>query len=332
MLIKSAGIIISLALLLSCSVKDNFILNSPDSAIRLEFILKDSAPAYRVIFDKDTIIKASSLGFEFRNLPSLKDGFIVKSVRHSAYGNKWKPVWGQYSEIEDNHNEMFIELVQNDSLKRRMNIRFRAFNDGVAFRYEFPEQKNINIALITSEETYFNFGGDYTAWWIPGDYDSYEHLYKKTKLSGIDSANTPVTIKGNWDHYISVHEAALTNYAGMTLERIDSAKVVFKSKLVPYPDGIKVKIKTPFVTPWRTIQLGRKPGDLIESTMILNLNEPNKLKDVGFIKPMKYVGIWWGMHIGKWTWNDGQRHGATTENALKYIEMHARKSWGGKYL
>ncbi len=322
-------LLFSILFILSCSRNNNLSLQSPDKSIRVNFQLSNSTPTYQVIIDEDTVIGSSQLGFKFKNIPPMIKGFKIMGVVHSSFNEKWEPVWGQFSEIKDNHNEMLVKLIQNDSLRRKMNIRFRAFNDGVAFRYEFLEQENMDIVLISSEETYFNFNGDYTAWWIPGDYDSYEYLYNKTKLSEIDSANTPVTIQEKREHYISIHEAALTNYSGMTLQKIDSNEVIFKSKLVPYPDGIKVKTKTPFVTPWRTIQLGRKPGDLVESTMILNLNEPNKLNDVSFIKPMKYVGIWWGMHIGKWTWHKGAKHGATTENAIKYIDFAAQNGFGG---
>jgi alpha-glucosidase len=164
---------------------------------------------------------------------------------------------------------------------------------------------------------------DHDAWWTPADFDSYEHLFTEGRLHEIRAANTPVTMKTHDGFYLSIHEADLTDYAGMTLSRVGGQTLGFVSSLVPWPDGSRVKGTTPFKTPWRTIQVATWPGGLVESSLILNLNEPCKIEDTSWIKPMKYVGIWWGMHIGKYTWHTGERHGATTENAMRYIDFAA---------
>jgi alpha-glucosidase len=194
----------------------------------------------------------------------------------------------------------------------------------VGFRYEFPEQANLKDFEIMSEETQFLFPGDPTAWWTPADFDSYEHLYTTGPLHSLDAANTPVTLKTDDGLYLCIHEADLTDYAGMTLARVDEPAVGLSSSLVPWPDGSKVKGAAPFKTPWRTIQISTWPGGLVESSLVLNLNEPCVIEDTSWIKPMKYIGIWWGMHIDKYTWHIGDRHGATTENAKRYIDFAAR--------
>ncbi|MDZ7682454.1 MAG: glycoside hydrolase family 97 protein [Fodinibius sp.] len=235
-----------------------------------------------------------------------------------------------------------------------MHLRFRVFDDGIGFRFEFPEQESMADSLfIMNEQTEFALTGDHRTWWIPADYDSYEYNYKQSKVSEVDASefasenervdrqidnfqavNTPVTMQTEGGLYLSFHEANLTNYAGMTLGITDDLKLV--SELVPWADGTKVKTEAPFSTPWRTIQVGEQPGDLAESFILQNLNEPNKLEDTSWIEPLKYTGIWWEMHIGKTSWNyseraedsygqqGGTQHGATTENAKRYIDFNNR--------
>lgn len=323
-----------------CSVGDSKIVKSPDGNIEIQFILTDqNKPAYIVLFDNKTIIDTSTLGFEFKDIEPLNHDFEIINISKCSFSEVWKMPWGEQSEVLNNYNEITVELKEISGLNRKMNLIFRAFNDGIGFRYEIPEQPNLNDVIIMDELTQFQLTGDHKAWWIPGDWDIYEHLYRTTRVSEINvdpvmfenslaqtfipynAVNTPVTMKTDDGIYLSFHEANLTNYSGMTL-LIDNEKLSMQSELVGSPDDWKVKIKTPFVTPWRTIQISKTAGGLIESKLILNLNEPNKLEDISWIKPMKYVGIWWEMHLDKSSWDmKSGRHGATTENAKSYIDF-----------
>jgi alpha-glucosidase len=209
-----------------------------------------------------------------------------------------------------------------------MNIIFRLYDYGIGFRYEIPEQKNLKEFAIMDEETEFKLAGNHTAWWISAYRDNrYEYLYTKSSVNEMDTVHTPVTMKTDDSLYLTIHEAALVDYASMVI--CSDKKNGLKCDLVPWADGVKVYTKAPMKTPWRTIQIADKPGDLITSYLILNLNEPNKLGDVSYIKPGKYVGIWWGMHIGLNTWSSGPKHGATTANAIKYIDFAAKYGFSG---
>ncbi|MEL7120366.1 MAG: glycoside hydrolase family 97 protein, partial [Bacteroidota bacterium] len=224
---------------------------------------------------------------------------------------------------------------------RKFQLTFKVYDDGLGFRYSFPEQEGMDEVTITDEHTHFNLTSDPTCWWIPGDWDIYEHLYNTTRFSEIDAiskrdhpnlaqtyipenaVNTPITMKTDDGIYLSFHEANLTDYSGMTL-KIDADNLQMVSELVGRPDNAKATVKTPFSTPWRTIQITDEAGDLIASNLIVNLNEPNKLEDTDWIEPMKYIGIWWEMHLGKSSWGkEGGMHGATTENTKKYIDFAA---------
>jgi len=294
---------------------------SPDGSIRVRFLLEGGRPRFSASVDGAVILNPSPLGFRFRHESPLVDMFKVTRVESRSFDETWEQVWGEDRFVRDNYNELLVTLRETDTPHREMEFVFRVFDDGFAFRAILPEQPNLGSFEIMSEETAFRFAGDYTAWWIPGDYDSYEHLYREGPLSEVVTANTPVTMKAAADLYLSVHEANLTDYAGMTLARDGSVPNALLCQLVPWPDGAKVKASTPMVTPWRTVQIGRRPGDLVESHLILNLNEPCVLEDTSWITPMKYVGIWWGMHIGKETWTKGPNHGATTENAKRYVDF-----------
>ncbi len=311
-----------LGILFSCQ-QNRLTTASPDNQLKVSFILKKGKPVYSVSYRKHRIILPSAMGFKLKENQDLTGPFEIISSTRRTFDEVWRPVWGTDREISNHFNELSVLLQEKNSLKRRIKIVFRVFNDGLGFRYEFPEQPNLKNFQITSEETYFRLTGG-KAWWIPGDYDSYEFLYRHTPLAQVDSAATPFTVETKDGLFLSIHEAALYDYAGMTLERQPADSSLFKSKLVPWLDGVKVKAKTPFKTPWRTIMIADQPGKLIESHLIQNLNEPSKIEDTSWIKPMKYVGIWWGMHIGKWTWYYGPRHGATTENAKRYIDFASR--------
>ena len=330
-------------------------VSSPDNNVSVNFALSDSGqPMYLVNYKNKTVIDSSLMSFDFKDLSSLKDNFRILNTTTGTANETWDMPWGEQLEVRDNYNELIVNLEEQSEEKRLLNIHFKVYNDGVGFRYEFPEQPNLKEVLITDENTEFNLTGDHKVWWIPGDWDIYEHLYSETKFSEIDAlskrnhenlaatyipenaVNTPVTMKTADGLYLSFHEADLTDYAGMTL-KIDKQNLTMVSELVGSERlGGKAKLTLPFNTPWRTIQIEERAGDLIESKMILNLNDPNVIGDVSYFTPMKYVGIWWEMHIGKstWdmegsqdmnTWTEGQsgssRHGATTENAKKYINF-----------
>ncbi len=303
-------------------------VNSPENIIQVEFILEEGKAYYSVQrFGKDVIGK-SILGYELENNVSLKDNFVIEAVNESSLDETWEQVWGEKRFIRNNYNELKIDLSQSIDNPKKISIVFRVYDDGVGFRYEFPEQNNLEKFNIIDEITEFKFTGNHTSWWIPAyHWNRYEYLYEETPLSKIDTVHTPVTFETKNGLFISIHEAALTDFSSMTLEPVGD--FTLKTNLVPWSDGIKVKTKTPIKSPWRTIQIADNAGGLIESYLILNLNEPNKLEDVSWIKPGKYVGIWWGMHLGIETWGSGEKHGATTENTKRYLDFASKYGFDG---
>ncbi len=349
-------------ILSACSNKNGLKITSPNTKVLVKFELSNLGElSYSVNYNNKAVINPSTLGFDLKDAPSLKEGFEILDVKQTSFNETWQMPWGEQVDVENNYNELKIELQERSNLKRKLNVVFRVYDDGLGFRYEFPEQENLSDVIITDENTEFQLTGDHTTWWIPGDWDIYEHLYSTTKVSEIDAksyanhkdlaqttipenaVNTPVTMKTNNGLYLSFHEAALIDYSGMTL-KVDTKNLKLTSELVGSDiTGYKVKRTTPFYTPWRTIQVGEKAGDLIESKLIVNLNEPNKLDDISWFKPTKYTGIWWEMHLGKSTWDFGMtqdmgtwtnnghphgKHGATTENAKAYIDFSAKNNIG----
>ncbi|WP_298370680.1 glycoside hydrolase family 97 protein [uncultured Lutibacter sp.] len=348
---------------LSCTKKNETTITSPDKNIQVNFELSaEGVPTYSVSHKKNLVVKPSQLGFEFENLPSFYNGFEILNATSTSFKEEWKMPWGEQLLVKNNYNQLKIELQETSELNRKLNIVFRVFDDGIGFRYEFPEQDNFKEVLITEENTEFNLTGDHKVWWIPGDWDIYEHLYNTTKFSEIDAqqfvghknlaqtsipnnaVNTPVTMKTESGLHLSFHEASLVDYSGMTLQ-VEPESFKMKSVLVGSKNhDYKVKQTVPFNTPWRTIQIEEEAKDLIASNLILNLNEPNKLGDVSWFKPMKYTGIWWEMHLGKSSWDYGmenvngewkdtgkahEKHGATTENTKKFIDFSAKNNIGG---
>lgn len=330
-------------------------ISSPDQSLTVHFSLSEDGQAqYTTTYEGEKIIDTSTLGFEFKNQPPFKTGLKVGDQKTESVDKTWDPVWGERKEIRNHYNELLIKLAEQNEPNRLIYLQFRIYNDGFGFRFEFPDRENWpNSLTIMDEQTQFTLTGDHQTWWIPADYDSYEYNYRQTRVSEIDSSefehqnkradrqidnfravNTPVTMKTNSGIYLCFHEAALVDYAGMTLAVSDDLKLV--SELVPWADGTKVKAQIPFTTPWRIVQVGNKPGELAESSLLLNLNEPNKLDDTSWIEPLKYTGIWWELQVGKTTWGieesveesygnkGGTRHGATTENAKEYIDFNAR--------
>ena len=376
------------ALLIGCTngensqITDVNTLSSPDGKLEMSFHLTgDGTPEYTLDYDGRPVILSSGMGFELRGVlkaqkidynadgtvsksdwkpcESLHDGFVVESVERSSHDETWAPVWGEEDSIRNNYNELAVNLVQA-STERRLVIRFRLFNDGLGFRYEFPSQKNLNYFVIKEELTQFAMTADHTAWWIPGDYDTQEYNYTQCRLSEIskhfkealtgNDSQTPFSINGvqtslqlrtDEGLYINIHEAALVNYPCMHLD-LDPATLTFTSHLTPDAQGWKGRMQTPCKTPWRTIQVAPSATAQLASRMILNLNEPCALEDVSWIHPVKYVGVWWEMISGKGSWNytddfssvklgetdysrstPNGRHSANNANVRRYIDFAA---------
>ena len=359
---KLIVLVFSLSTLLSCSIASSGV-SSPDENIKVNFHLNEIGKFFYTITYKDkAIIDTSFVGFELIDAPNLTKGFIAKVRKPEEVNETWQMPWGEQLNVVNHYNEVLVELQERDSLQRKINLVFRVFNDGVGFRYEFPQQPNLKTAFIKEEHTDFNLTKDYKTFWIPGDWDIYEHLYSTTKLSEIDAksyiprtnlaqsyipdnaVNTPVTLVGDDGLHLSFHEAALVDYSGMTL-KVDTQNLSFKSQLVGSENtDYKVKRELPFHTPWRTIQITDNAPNLIISNLIVNLNEPNKLGDISWFTPMKYTGVWWEMHLGKSSWDYGMemvdgkwtdtgkahgKHGATTENVKRFIDFSAKNNIGG---
>lgn len=324
----------SLAVLLAACAPSTTLF-SPDGRNTISF---DAATmTYAVMRDGDTLIRPSALGIETREAQFAD--FEVARVRRASADETWTQPWGENKINRNHYNEMAVQLKNEADV--RLTMRFRVFDDGVGYRYEY-EVPGVDSLTVTDELTEFRFAADGDSWTIPASFETYELLYRKLPLGELTDANTPATFKVG-DVYGSIHEAALYDFPEMTLRKTEG--LTFKSDLAPLPDGTKARVPGSFVTPWRTIQLGDRAVDLINSSLILNLNEPSKIEDTSWIRPMKYVGVWWGMHLGIESWSMGDRHGATTENAKRYIDFAAAnniqgvlfegwnegwESWGGR--
>ena len=330
---KKLAIFIFCFISLMCNAgESSYSLFSPDKKIEITVgVTANGNPIYYISKQNKSIINQSSLGFQLVGADSMlcRDLKIV-DVKYSSFDETWEQPWGESRFVRNHYNEMTILLQENNQLHRKFKVCFRAFDDGVGFRYEFPQQDSLNYFIIQDEKTEFNIANARSAWWIPSHAEGsyYESLYRNTKIAEINSnAATPFTVALEDGRYIAIHEANLTDYASMTL--LPASSTVLKCELVPWANGVKVYACTPFVSPWRTIIIGDKLGDLAESRLELNLNEPCKIEDTSWIKPMKYIGIWWGMHIGKYTWYMGPHHGATTENMKMYMDFAAKNGFGG---
>ena len=300
-------------LLFACGGNPEII--SPDGRTRLSFVTgADGCMAYTVERDGRPLILPSALGLVAQER-DLAGGFSVREIVKRSVNETWTQPWGENKILRDCHNEMTAVLKNDDGVL--LTLRFRAFDDGVAFRYEW-EVPDLDSLTVTDELTEFRFAEDGVSWSIPGNFNTYELLYRELPGSAVENANTPFTFRVDGT-YGSIHEAALYDFPEMNLYRTDS--LAFKAELAPLPDGIKARIPSKFMTAWRTIQVGDKAVDLINSSLILNLNEPSKIADTSWIKPQKYIGVWWGLHLGTHTWTMGPRHGATTENALRHIDF-----------
>ena len=335
--------------------------SSPDGNVVLTFSLKaDGTPSYKVTYKNKAVINESTLGFTLKKAKPLTQNFKVVDTKKSTFKETWKPVWGEESEILNHYNELLVQL-QQEKTHRKMNIRFRVYNEGVGFRYEFPSQKELTYFVIEEELSQFAMTGDHTAWWIPGDYDTQEYDYTESKLSEIrglmkeavtenvsqfafspTGVQTSLMMKTKDGLYINLHEAALVDYSLMNLN-LDDKTFVFQSWLTPDAQGAKGYLQAPCHSPWRTIMVSDDARKILASRLILNLNEPCAIADTSWIKPVKYVGVWWEMITGKNSWsytNDlpavdlntvdytktkpNGTHGATNEEVRKYIDFAAK--------
>ena len=335
-------------------------ITSPNGQLQLNFSVNaQGEPVYELSYKGKAVINPSKLGLELKNDPGLMNGFTLADTKTSAFDETWKPVWGEVKQIRNHYNEMVVTLNQK-AQDRNMIIRFRLFDDGLGFRYEFPLSKNLNYFVIKEEHTQFAMTGDHTAFWIPGDYDTQEYDYTESKLSEIrglmkgaitpnssqttfspTGVQTSLQMKTADGLYINLHEAALVDYSCMHLN-LDDKNFVFESWLTPDAKGDKGYLQAPCKSPWRTVIVSDDARDILNSKLTLNLNEPCAYEDVSWIKPVKYVGVWWEMIAGKSTWaytddlpsvklgetdyaktKPNGRHGATNENVKRYIDFAA---------
>jgi hypothetical protein len=310
-------------------------LTSPDGTVAVTVDVADGTPSYSVIHNGTPVIENSTLGFAFENQPMFHDGIDVTGTERSVTDTTWTPVWDQYDEIREHYEELRVGLQESGGIGRALTLELRAFNDGVGFRFVFPENSGFGEFAISSERTEFAFADDYTSWWIRNDFNSFEYAYNETPLSDIGSqsptggAHTPITMKAAEDQYLSVHEANLVDYASLAVEPQSDGSTTFESTLAPLPDGTKVTASAPHQTPWRTVQLGERPGDLIESNLIVNLNEPRDPADfpkgTDWITPHKFIGVWWLMITGRADWEykgpETGNHGAQTGRMKRYMDF-----------
>lgn len=391
-----AGLIALCAVMVPCSMAAIEKVESPSLNLTAYFDVQEGRPVYWLLHKGDTVIRPSYLGLQLRgehsrgdfndykeeSSPSLEgrggegllSGFVMTGSERFIHDDWWTPVWGEERRIHNSYHEMLITLKQ-PAKDRYIQLQFRLYDDGLGFRYIFPQQKNLNYFVIEEEQTQFALPGDITAYWIPGDYDTQEYEYTRCKLSEIraiqestSKANlstttfsttgvqTPVLFKvqgdkvqSTKDHtlWLNIHEAALVNYSCMHLD-LDESRWTFTSHLTPDIDGTKGHIQTDAVSPWRVIMVGETAKDILASRIVLNLNEPCKIEDTSWIKPMKYVGVWWemiaGMRDWSYTWDFPSihigvtdyskakphgRHGATTANVKKYIDFAAKYGFDG---
>ncbi len=335
-------------------------INSPDGKLTLTTRLSDSGVlSYALLREGKAVIKDSKLGLDLAEQTDLLDGFVIDKIDTSTFYEQWKPVWGEVSTIVNNYKQLQVTLTQSET-KRSMIVTFRLFNDGLGFRYEFPSQQNLTYFTVQEELTEFALTGNHKTFWIPGDYDSQEYTYTTSLLSeihalkgetyteigvkripGDDYVQTPLMMKTNDGLYINIHEAALIDYPAMYL-KVDRNNYVLSTHLCPDAYDNKAYLQTPCKSPWRTIIVSNKAEEILSSKIILNLNEPCAYEDVSWIKPQKFIGIWWGMHVGKYSWNYSDatnikladvdwnaltpngKHGATTENTKRYIDFAAK--------
>ncbi len=355
-----AGLLASGALAHAAPLAERQIV-SPSGKLSLSFRLTpDGQPAYALSLGPKPVLRESRLGIVLAEGPGLTGGFVLDSAEEKLVDATWEPVWGEERRIRDNHRELLLVLRQPSAKDRKLVLRFRLFDDGLGFRYEVPRQDGVDYLVVSDERTEFALTGDHKAFWIPGDYDSNEYAYVTTPLSKVDASigarvagiavqtfagpdvvQTPLMLKSADGLYVNIHEAAQVGYPALML-KVDGTGFVLSSHLVPDAVGNKAYLQTPCQTPWRTVVVSERATEILASRLILNLNEPSQIADTSWIKPRKYVGIWWAMHVGTASWNYSDtpnvkladtdwlamkpngRHGATTAETKRYVDFAAK--------
>ena len=306
-------------------------VRSPDGRISVIVdVDRSGVPQYSMRYRGLKAMPPGNLGLRFESQPAFDAGFRIAGTATTSHVATWEQPWGERRFVRDHYNELLVNLESASGAARKFDLRVRVFDDGFGFRYEVPGQAGYAEVNITDELTEFRLEDDDAtrAWWIPGRrYNRYEYLYNTTGLEAIHMAHTPMTVRLATGLHLSFHEAALVDYAAYVLDQRRDG--VFRTNLTPWSDGIRVKTRTPFKTPWRTVQVSPTAAGLLNSTLILNLNEPNVLGDVSWVEPGKYVGIWWAMHIKQATWGSGPTRGATTAETKRYIDFAAKHGFAG---
>ncbi|MBA3941038.1 MAG: alpha-glucosidase, partial [Sphingopyxis sp.] len=317
---------------------------SPDARLCFALTTVNEIPTYSVTRDGKPVIAPSRLGFMLRGDGKFEHSTALGEASFAAADTRWEQPWGENRWVRDHYREMRVPIVELIGGKRRIDLIARVSDDGVGFRFAFPDQPQLRDVKIDEELTEFNIAGEAEAWWITaGEWNRYEFLYHRTPASEVGTAHSPISFRRDDGLHIAIHEAALVDYSAFWLQRIDGQR--FRARLSPSSDGWKVRRAAPFETPWRTILIADDAPKLYAaSDIILNLNEPNKLGDVSWVRPQKYIGIWWAMHLDQWSWNSGPKHGATTANTIRYIDFAARhgfdavlvegwnKGWDGNWI
>ena len=331
-------------------------IHSPNRKLTLQFALSAAGePTYQLRYGQKLVLKPSRLAVLLQDQPGFDKGFTIAKVDSSRHDDTWTPVWGEVKQIRNHYQELAVTVQQAAAKNRQLVLRFRLFDDGLGFRYEFPAQENLKYFTVSNEQTEFNLPADHKAFWIPGDYDSNEYAYSTTRLSAVNTTpitpiqeraaprtvQTPLMLKTDDGLYVNIHEAALVNYPAMMLN-VNPQTFGLSSQLVPGATGAKAYLQTPEHTPWRTVVVADNAPAVLSSKLILNLNEPSRIADTGWIRPQKFVGVWWEMHVNKakWSYSDASnlklagtdwanlaphgRHGANTANVKRYIDFAAR--------
>lgn len=302
-------------------------VESPGKVLKVSLLLDGGTARYRVERLGDTVVEDSKLGFALRD-GRLDGDFALLGQQRRSVDDTWEQPWGERRLTRNHFNELTVQLAETTGSKRRLDVVFRVYDDGLGFRYVFPEQPNLREAIIDDELTEFAIAPESTAWWIPaGEPIHYEYLYQRTPLREVPLVHTPMTLRSRDGLHLAIHEAALVDYAGMWLRRTEGQRL--RAQLSPSTEGWKVRRTLPFATPWRTLQIADRAGGLVKSDLILNLNEPNALGDVSWVKPAKYLGVWWSMHLDNESWATGPKHAATTAKTRKVIDFAAAHGFRG---
>ncbi|MEC4594244.1 glycoside hydrolase family 97 protein [Nitrospirillum amazonense] len=328
-LVVLAVVLVALPALAETPAKIVATIASPAGTLAVRVELDgEGRPAYAVTRRGAEVIAPSRLGFLFTDAPKMERGFALAGQSSRTVDETWEQPWGEWRTIANHFNELRVRLKEKAGAARELDVVFRVYDDGVGFRYEFPDQPQLKTVRIADELTEFAVVRTGEAWWTPaGEWDSYEYIYNHTPLAELGQTHTPLTIRTDDGTHIALHEAALVDYAGMWVRRVDGQRL--KATLSPSPLGARVVRQAPFTTPWRTLIFADSAGGLYQSHLELNLNEPNALGDVSWVKPEKFVGVWWEMHLGSASWATGRKHGATTANVRKHIDFAAANGIGG---